>query len=151
MQQKINKTTLNKSNENINFLVKNFRYKAWVQKIVLKLEFIEKLKPSQISVLITGDEITKNLNKKYRNKNKTTDVLSFAERDIENNFVYNQGDYLGEIIINVEQIKRQSDNFKSEFVLLLVHGYLHLRGYDHDTLEKEKLMIQHTNKLIQKI
>ncbi|HNZ86506.1 MAG TPA: rRNA maturation RNase YbeY [bacterium] len=134
----------------INILIKNFRYRRFIEKIVSKLEQIEKLKNKKISLLITGDKIIKELNKKYRKKNKTTDVLSFAERDIRNNFYFNDNFYLGEIIINIEQAKRQSENFKKEILILLIHGYLHLIGYDHDNLQKEVCMNKQLQRIIKK-
>ena len=134
----------------INILIKNFRYRRFIEKIVSKLEQIEKLKNKKISLLITGDKIIKELNKKYRKKNKTTDVLSFAERDIRNNFYFNDNFYLGEIIINIEQAKRQSENFKKEILILLIHGYLHLIGYDHDNLQKEVCMNKQSQRIIKK-
>lgn len=137
--------------ENINILIKNFRYKSWLEKIVSRLEILEKLEVNQISVLITGDHLTKKLNKKYRKINKTTDVLSFAERDIKNNFFYNIENYLGEIIINIEQVKRQSKDFKKEILLLFIHGYLHLRGYDHKTVKQGELMNKKINELMEKV
>lgn len=134
----------------INITIKNFRYKSYIEKIISKLEKIEKLKNKNISLLITGDNITKKLNKKYRKKDKTTDVLSFAERDIKNNFCFKDNYYLGEIIINVEQAKRQSKILKKEMLFLLIHGYLHLIGYDHKNLKEESLMNKRADEIIKK-
>jgi len=133
----------------INIRIKNFRYKFYIKEIVSKLEKIEKLKNKDISLLITGDLVIKKLNKKYRKKNKTTDVLSFAERDVKNNFLFDKN-YLGEIIINVSQAKRQSKNLKKEILFLLIHGYLHLIGYDHKNLKQENLMNNRARKIIEK-
>ncbi len=133
----------------INILLKNFRYKSYIEKIVSKLDNIEKLGKKGFSILITGDSITKKLNKKYRKKDKTTDVLSFAERDIKNNFNFDN-DFLGEIIINIEQAKRQSKNLKKEILFLLIHGYLHLIGYDHSNLKDENLMNKESQRIIKK-
>lgn len=133
----------------INILLKNFRYKSYIEKIVSKLDNIEKLGKKGFSILITGDSITKKLNKKYRKKDKTTDVLSFAERDIKNNFNFDNN-FLGEIIINIEQAKRQSKNLKKEILFLLIHGYLHLIGYDHNNLKDENLMNKELQRIIKK-
>ncbi|MDD4290490.1 MAG: rRNA maturation RNase YbeY [Patescibacteria group bacterium] len=134
----------------INIAIKNFRYKSYIEKIIFKLDKIEKLKNKNFSLLITGDKVIKSLNKKYRRKNKTTDVLSFAERDIKNNFHFINNYYLGEVIINIEQAKRQSKNFKKEILFLLIHGYLHLRGYDHKNLKEEFLMNNRAHEIMKK-
>ena len=134
--------------DNISILIKNFRYKSFFENIVSKLEKIEKLNSNQVSVIIAGDEFIRNLNKKYRHQDKTTDVLSFAEIDIQNNFFYKEIGYLGEIIINIEQVKRQAIDVKQELVLMLVHGYLHLIGYDHNSNKDDIIMDKKSKKLI---
>ncbi|HNV97235.1 MAG TPA: rRNA maturation RNase YbeY [bacterium] len=134
----------------INIDIKNFRYRSYVEKIIFKLDQIEKLNNRNFSVFITGDRIIKLLNKKYRKKNKTTDVLSFAEKDIKNNFHFKDNYYLGEIIINIDQARRQSKNLKKEILFLLIHGYLHLKGYDHRNLKEESSMNDKANEIMKK-
>lgn len=77
------------------------------------------LKFSELSLVIVGDKKIKELNKKYRNQNKATDVLAF--------------DY-GEIFLCLPQAKRQAKqlghSLKKELAILLIHGILHLLGYD---------------------
>ena len=71
------------------------------------------------------------LNKKFRNKNKTTDVLSFPFHNKKN---YNKNIYLGDIAINYEIINKRSknSNFFIEFDKMWIHGYLHLLGHNHN-------------------
>ena len=91
------------------------------------------------TLLLSGDKEIKNLNKKFRKKNKSTDVLSFPFQDRKelNNLLKKEKEiYLGDIIINFNKIKNKNLNsFKSEFNRLWIHGLVHLFGHDH---KKEK-------------
>ncbi len=84
---------------------------------------------------VVADAEIKKWNKIYRGKKSPTDVLSFVAK--EGKRIPGANDYLGEIIINWPQTVRQArvDGWpaKNEFTLLLVHGLLHLLGYDHET------------------
>ncbi|MFH1822755.1 MAG: rRNA maturation RNase YbeY [Patescibacteria group bacterium] len=77
----------------------------------------------EVSIAIVGDQATKKLNKKYLGNNQATDVLAFPGEE----------NYLGEIIINYSQIKRQAKEYnntiKKELIHILIHGLLHLVGY----------------------
>ena len=123
------------------------------------------------SVLLAGNREIKNLNKKFRNKNKTTDVLSFPfyknvmERNwtMDVNFRHDRlkknhpafkkkelkDVYLGDIILNFYKINKK--NFKKDFNRLWVHGFLHLLGYKHyknkDFYKMSKLENQILNKI----
>ena len=76
----------------------------------------------------------KELNKKYRRKNRETDVLSFP------------GEKEGEVIICPSVVKKNAKNFgssfKSELVRILIHGILHLLGYDHEKSKKEAIKME---------
>ena len=92
------------------------------------------LETAELSILITGDAEIRELNRKYRKKEKPTDVLSFPQTDeSEPSCVHN---LLGDIVISVETAARQAEEngvtFLSEIDRLLVHGVLHLTGYDHE-------------------
>ena len=82
----------------------------------------------EFSLLLTSSKKMKNLNLKFKNKNKSTDVLSFP-----NNDKFLNTNYLGDVAINFEIVdKRSKDtNFNYEFDRMWVHGYLHLLGFDH--------------------
>jgi probable rRNA maturation factor len=89
-------------------------------------------------VLIVGDQKIKTLNRKFRHKDKVTDVLSFSQKEGQKIVLpsaYSQ--YLGDIMICLPQVKRQAEKFghslKWEFSLLLIHGLLHLLGYNDQT------------------
>lgn len=93
-----------------------------------------KLENKEISIAFVGDKTIRELNKKYRKINKVTDVLSFSGED----------DFLGEIVIDYAQIKRQarkySENINEELKFILIHGLLHLIGYeDKEENERKKM------------
>ena len=104
------------------------RLKA-VAKKVLKSENI-KLKG--ISIVLLGKTEIKKLNKKYRGKSQPTDVLSFSQNY---NFPFLKED-LGEIVVCPEQVgenaRKAGEEFEKELNRVLIHGILHLLGYDHE-------------------
>lgn len=100
-----------------------------------------------ISVALVGKEEIKKINKKFRQKNKPTDVLSFEIK---------QNNILGEIIICPDVVKENAKKYKvpvkSEMLKMLVHGILHLCGYDHErSEEEEKIMEEKQEKYLNKI
>jgi len=102
------------------------------KKINLKKYFRSKL--INISILLTGNNDLRLLNKKFRKKNKTTDVLSFPSYDqntIRTELKSQKNLYLGDIALNLYKIDRGKNKFKSEFDKLWVHGLVHLLGYKH--------------------
>ena len=98
-----------------------------------------KRKKHEFSILLTNDKEMKNLNYKFRKKNKTTDVLSFPIK-INNKKIL----YVGDIAISYEIIKERSKktNFSLEFDKVWIHGYLHLIGYDHKKINEFKKMFR---------
>ncbi|RIL08450.1 MAG: rRNA maturation RNase YbeY [Proteobacteria bacterium] len=93
----------------------------------------------EVSILLTNDRNIRRLNKSYRGKDKVTDVLSFS---LQEGSRERQGLPLGDVVISVETAKRQSREFgctfKQELNRLLVHGLLHLCGYDHEKVSASK-------------
>ena len=86
--------------------------------------------------MLSGDSEIKKLNKKFRNKNNSTDVLSFPfynKVEFKKKIKYDKEVYLGDIIININKIKNKNNkvNFRIEFIKLWIHGLAHLFGYDH--------------------
>ncbi|MGI9055265.1 MAG: rRNA maturation RNase YbeY [Pyrinomonadaceae bacterium] len=96
--------------------------------------YVEELRSKFFTVTFISDLKMRGLNKQFRGNNATTDVLSFPfepdEFDLEKN-------HLGDIVISVEQAERQAKEnkltFESEIKQLILHGVLHLCGYDHET------------------
>ena len=120
--------------------------KSWCKTINPKKYFYKKLKKiSKIVKFFKGKNITftilltnslnmKKLNRKFRNRNKSTDVLSFPFFSPNSlKLIKEKKIYLGDIAVSHEIIKSRSkkNNFTSEFDKVWVHGLLHLLGYDH--------------------
>ncbi len=94
------------------------------------------------TLLLSGGEHIKKLNKKFRKKNKTTDILSFPfhnKKELQKKLKKDKEIYLGDIIINFKKVNnsRKGDGFKLELSKLLIHGFTHLLGYDH---KKKKII-----------
>ena len=93
------------------------------------------------SILLTDDLYMKEINKKWRKLEKTTNVLSFpVNRQIKVEDYF----FIGDIVLSYESIlsecKLRKKSFKDHFLHLLVHGFLHLLGYNHDNERDEKEM-----------
>lgn len=90
----------------------------------------------EVSIAIVDDDAMRNLNRKFRKKNKTTDVLTFPadDSDADPNA---PGRPLGDIVISIDQARRQATDQKhslaTETRYLILHGILHALGYDHET------------------
>lgn len=99
-----------------------------------------KLSTAEVSVVLVGDRLMRRLNRETRGKDKITDVLSFRDSDS----TIKDKKFLGEIVIDYQQIKRQAKIYqtsvKQELLFILVHGLLHLIGYDDKTEAEAKRM-----------
>jgi len=111
-----------------------------------KYKFIRK--KVSLTVLLSNNNNIKKLNKKFRNKNKPTDVLSFPS---EKKINIKKNPYLGDIIISYEFMdkpkKLTSLEFKKKVIKIFIHGFLHLLGYDHFRLKQFKKMIKEEEKI----
>ena len=112
---------------------------------------------AEMGILITGDAHIQALNASYRQIDRPTDVLSFAmQESVAGSDAFPAPpdglEHLGEVIINYPQAARQAHenghSVLTESAMLLVHGILHLLGYDHDTSEKENAMTRRTRDII---
>ena len=106
----------------------------------------------ELSLSLVGDDETHSLNARYRKKNKPTDVLSFPS----DGALPGGKQLLGDVVISVETAKRQAKERKislnDELVTLLIHGILHLLGYDHERSAKEaKIMGRLEKKIYRKL
>jgi len=125
----------------------------YIKKKIKKISKFNSLKKRRFSltILLTGNSKMKYLNKKFRNKNKTTDVLSFPNLGtVDLKKKTNTKTYLGDIALSYEIINRRSktSNFDLEFDKVWIHGYLHLLGYDHKKIKDYKVMKKIENKII---
>ena len=99
----------------------------------------------EISIFLTNSEKMRQLNLRFRKKNKPTDVLSFPI-----NIVKKKIGYLGDIAISYEIVNKRSrrTNFSYEFDKMWVHGYLHLLGYDHKKIREFEKMRKLEKKIL---
>ena len=124
-------------------LEENKEYENIIKKVVEQCFKEEKLEDSKlyISITLTTPEHIHEINKQYRNVDKETDVLSFPmfeKNELENkikNKNFEHEDVLGDIVISIEKVKGQAEEyghtFEREFSYMIVHGFYHLMGYDH--------------------
>tara|TARA_B100001057_G_scaffold485528_1_gene565356 strand:+ start:761 stop:1219 length:459 start_codon:yes stop_codon:yes gene_type:complete len=117
-------------------------------------KFFNKNKYS-FSLQLSGSKEIKYLNKKFRKKNKTTDILSFpnqTKKKFQLLKKLNKEIYLGDIIINYKKMNKVSKNlFKKHFNILWVHGLVHLFGYDHKKNISYKRMNAIESKFLKKL
>jgi len=94
----------------------------------------------EISVNLVGEGKIKALNKKYRNKNKVTDVLSFPldSNPALKGAIINLGDIFICLPFAKKQAKRENISIEEELSRLSIHGFLHLLGYDHERTEEDR-------------
>ena len=121
----------------------------YLKKKIKKLSFVNSLKKKnyQFTLLLTNKTIIKKLNKRFRKKNKETDVLSFP---IKSHFNKN---YKGDIAICYEIINLRSKktNFNIEFDKMWIHGLLHLLGYNHVKLKDYKQMLRREQDILKRV
>ena len=115
-----------------------------LQRIAAGVLAAESVPAAELGVLITDDEAVRRLNAEYAGEDETTDVLAFSLREGEV-FVSPDGVMrLGEVIISYPTASRQAAEagrrVDEEMAHLLVHGILHLLGYDHVEPEEERVM-----------
>lgn len=111
---------------------------------------------TELSINFVDNAEIKQLNRDYRQKDEVTDVISFALQDeAEGEVAFHMEDMplmLGDIIISVDRAKEQAAEYnhslQREMGFLIVHGFLHLLGYDHLTEEEEKIMFARQNELL---
>ena len=100
----------------------------------------------ELGIVITDDETIHAINRKYRSVDEPTDVISFALLEGNDDFVMPPDDtlHLGEVVISypraVEQARQQNHPVQRELAWLVVHGVLHLLGYNHETDEERGAM-----------
>lgn len=98
-----------------------------------------------INIILVGSGEIRELNKKYREKNYETDVLTFPDGYLNS---------LGDVFISIPKVVSQSDEYKHSFErelgFLSVHGLLHTLGYEHDTEDKEEVMTELQNRVLKK-
>jgi probable rRNA maturation factor len=102
---------------------------------------------SSVGILVCGDEEMRAFNRRFAGEDHATDVLSFAVAPLP------AGEpELGDIILSLDRVKAQAQaaghSDEREAATLVVHGFLHLRGYDHATKEDEARMFARTDEIL---
>jgi len=113
---------------------------------------IFKRKTIYCTLLLSGDREIKKLNKKFRKKNKSTDILSFP---LNKNLKISKNTYLGDIIISYNYLDkpRSQDlkSFKEKVTKIFIHGFLHLLGFDHKKNKDYSKMLKEENLLYKSV
>jgi probable rRNA maturation factor len=116
---------------------------------------------AELGILFVGDQRMRGLNRRYRGKDRTTDVLAFAMREavmpyafrqVQGGSLHRTSDILGDVVIAVptavRQAKQGQRSLNEELSVLLIHGILHLCGYDHERGEKEARRMHRRERMI---
>jgi probable rRNA maturation factor len=107
----------------------------------------------EISCAFVSDESIRTLNRTYRQKDESTDILSFPQTDDDDVVLFkNSPELLGDMIISLESMQYNCDSFavsaQEELIRLLIHGTLHLLGEDHDSNDGLEPMLQQQERLL---
>jgi len=124
--------------------------------LINKKNKLYKKKVFIFSLLLSGSKEIKKLNRKFRKKNKSTDVLSFPfyEKDYLKKIIKTENEvYIGDIIINLGKIKNKNNQikFQKEFNRLWIHGLTHLFGHQHKKDKDFFIMQKEEKKYLQYI
>jgi len=115
-----------------------------LRKTALGVLTAEGVPSAELGVLVTDDEAVRRLNREFAGEDETTDVLAFSLREGEEFVSPDAIQRLGEVIISYPTVSRQAAEggrlVDEEMAHLLVHGILHLLGYDHAEAEDERRM-----------
>ena len=138
-------------------------YKNVIEKVLSQCFKEEKLENSKlcITVTLTTPETIQEINKRYRNIDRATDVLSFPmfekdelDKKKKKNDFENE-DILGDIVVSVDKVKEQAieygHSFERELSYMIVHGFYHLMGYDHIEEEDKKIMRKKEEYILEKL
>ncbi len=128
----------------VTIINKTRKYKINKSQIVKLVNFMKlktDIKKVNLSIVFCGERFIRNYNKKYRNKDSSTDVLSFPG---------GEQTYLGDIIISIPNVFKNSIRekvpYREELFRVIIHGFLHLIGYEHK--DENSFMIRFQEKLL---
>jgi len=145
----------------VNVIPNNIRWKKYLKnpqnylnrkiKSINKKDSLYRKKLLIFSIMLSDSKEIKKLNKKFRNKNKSTDVLSFPfykKKQLKENLFKKKEIYLGDVVISINNIKSRNNKkeFFKELNKLWIHGLLHLFGHDHKFEKDYKKMKNLENK-----
>ncbi len=130
--------------------IENLKEEELIRKVIECVLKEEKIKKNlDVYVTLTNNETIRKINAEHRNIDKATDVLSFPMFNREEIPLLkkedNSEDILGDIIVSIEKVREQAEeyghSFERELAYLVTHGMLHLLGYDH-MIEEEKIVMR---------
>jgi len=138
--------------------------KAWTKRLKKKELFFNRIcksfpkkyqfvdKKVILTLLLSNNKNIKKLNKDFRNKNKSTDILSFPFNE---KIRISKSTYIGDIIISynyIDKPKAQSlKSFKKKLTKIFIHGFLHLMGFNHTKNKDYKIMLKEENRIYQSV
>ena len=138
--------------------------KAWSKRLKNKDLFFKKVcksfpkkykfsnKKVSFTLLLSNNKNIKKLNKIFRNKNKSTDILSFP---LDNEIKISKDTYLGDIIISYNYLDKPKSqdlkSFKEKVIKLFIHGFLHLLGFNHIKNKDYSKMLKEENFLFKSV
>ena len=129
---------------------KNLFFKEICKALPKKYQFSNK--KVSLSLLLSNNKNIKRLNKSFRNKNKSTDILSFPSSKKPR---ISKDTYLGDIIISYEYLNKPKSQdlklFKEKVIKLFIHGLLHLLGFDHKKNKDYSKMLKEENFLFKSV
>ena len=138
--------------------------KAWSKRLRNSENFFKKIcnafpkkykfsnKKVSLSLLLSNNKNIKRLNKNFRNKNKSTDILSFP---FNKKIKISKNTYLGDIIISYNYLDKPKSqdlgSFKQKTIKIFIHGFLHLLGFDHKKNKDYSKMLKEENLLFKSV
>ena len=138
--------------------------KAWSKKIKKKEIFFKKIfnlfprkyrfpqKKITLTLLLSNNRCIKKLNKNFRNKNKSTDILSFP---FDKKTLISKKTYIGDIIISYNFMNKPRlqniKSFRKKVIKTFIHGYLHLLGFDHVKDKDYRIMLDEEEKIYKSV
>ena len=137
---------------------------AWSKKLKNKQVFFDKIcrafpqkykflnKKVSFTLMLSNNKRLKKLNKKFRNKNKSTDILSFPFSNVTK---IQKDTYIGDIIISYNFINKPKSQslkiFKEKLIKIFIHGFLHLLGFDHKKIYEYKMMLKEEDRIYKSV
>ncbi len=125
-----------------------------IENIIIKIMDHLDCRNQEVSILLTGDTDIRRLNQEFRSIDQPTDVLSFPQNADEDPCIPEEV-ILGDIAVSLDIAKAQAKehglDFKEEIILLLIHGILHLLGYDHEISEQEEKQMRNKTRELFKL
>jgi probable rRNA maturation factor len=134
---------------------------SWLEEVAQRVLAAEKANAkTEVGIVVTGQEMVQQLNRNYRGQDEPTDVLAFSTREEADgmpSFILAPDglSHLGEVIISYPQAQTQAEehghSLKRELTILLIHGLLHLLGYEHEEKEPRSKMQTREKELLELI